>query len=79
MLYWTVEIIMGLIYNIYMKLEPVSKEYLQQLASIINTMAKSQEDINERLNGLCTVVCDIENEIMLIMEMVKRLNLKNQG
>jgi len=70
---------MGLIYNIYMKLEPVSKEYLQQLASIINTMAKSQEDINERLNGLCTVVCDIENEIMLIMEMVKRLNLKNQG
>jgi hypothetical protein len=62
-----------------MKLEPVSKEYLQQLASIINTMAKSQEDINERLNGLCTVVCDIENEIMLIMEMVKRLNLKNQG
>jgi len=74
-----VEIIVGLIYNIYMKLEPVSKEYLQQLASIINTMAKSQEDINERLNGLCTVVCDIENEIMLIMEMVKRLNLKNQG
>jgi hypothetical protein len=62
-----------------MKLEPVSKEYLQQLASIINTMAKSQEDINERLDGLCTVVCDIENEIMLIMEMVKRLNLKNQG
>ena len=70
---------MGLIYNIYMKLEPVSKEYLQQLASIINTMAKSQEDINERIDGLCTVVCDIENEIMLIMEMVKRLNLKNQG
>ena len=70
---------MGLIYNIYMKLEPVSKEYLQQLASIINTMAKSQEDLNERLDGLCTVVCDIENEIMLIMEMVKRLNLKNQG
>jgi len=62
-----------------MKLEPVSKEYLQQLASIINTMAKSQEDLNERLDGLCTVVCDIENEIMLIMEMVKRLNLKNQG
>ena len=70
---------MGLIYNIYMKLEPVSKEYLQQLASIINTMAKSQEDLYERLDGLCTVVCDIENEIMLIMEMVKRLNLKNQG
>lgn len=74
-----VETIIGLIYNIYMKLEPVSKEYLQQLASIINTMAKSQEDINERLDGLCTVVCDIENEIMLIMEMVKRLHLKNQG
>ena len=55
------------------------KEYLQQLATIINTMAKSQEDINERLDGLCTVVCDIENEIMLLMEMVKRLHLKNQG
>jgi len=62
-----------------MELEQMPKEYLQQLATIINTMAKSQEDINERLDGLCTVVCDIENEIMLLMEMVKRLHLKNQG
>lgn len=61
-----------------MELEQMPKEYLQQLASIINTMAKSQEEMNDRLDGLCTVVCDIENEIMLLMEMVKRLDLKNR-
>lgn len=61
-----------------MELEQMPKEYLQQLASIINTMAKSQEEMNDRLDGLCTVVCDIENEIMLLMEMVRRLDLKNR-
>lgn len=75
--------VVGLLYNIYMYTRPLPKnnvpnEYLEQLASIINTMAKSQEELNERLDGLCTVVCDIENEIMLLMEMVKRLNLKNR-